>query len=561
MKIQDILSPTENSWFSVALLAMLSLVAASPLFNNGWYPSHDGLWPLDRVMGLSAQISVGDYYPRWLFETYGGQGSPFFNFYTPGIYLFSAYLHCAGLPLTVALKMTAILIFFTGAWGIYLWTRKYGNQSGALFAAIIYLFAPYHFVDIYVRGALAEFGALSILPYIFHGIDKIFEPDGVQSGLLAIMISSCLLVLTHHLSVLMTFPFVLCYVGLKLWQHGNIGHYIKILVIGALGGAGLSTFYWLPMLLEHRYLVEWGEELTSGYFSYNNHFIYPWQWLSSFWGYGGSEAGPIDQMSFQVGSVMLAISLTGIAVTRLDLSCRRFWWWMLILGGLALLLTTSASENFYRTIPIFRFIQFPWRFLGLAVLFISASTITLSGLTSDRQVGLTLLVMIISLSILTTADYRAISQSIYVDYDHLSSGPLANRLRSSLTAKDEYLPRWADRNLINTKPELKPIAPESKFSGLKFTGSELHFIFDAGPAPKRVEIPWHYFPGWKVDDSGQEIAVEPSEKGYLSFSVPSGISDIRIWFGTTYPRSIGWMLSIVTLATLVGFMLHRRWIK
>ena len=109
---------------------------------------HEGLDPLKRVMALSAEIRHGDPYPRWLFDTYHGKGSPFFNFYTPGFYLFSAYLHTAGFPLVVALKLTSVLLFFAGGWGMLLWTRRYGGQVGGLLAAILYLFAPYHFVDI-----------------------------------------------------------------------------------------------------------------------------------------------------------------------------------------------------------------------------------------------------------------------------------------------------------------------------------------------------------------------------------------------------------------------------
>ncbi len=158
--------------FILLLLAILSLVSSVPLWSVDWFVSHENIDLIERVIAYTEEIRHGDIYPRWLSLTYYGKGSPFANFYSPGFYLLSAWLHSLGLPLLISLKIPATLLFFAGSWGMYLWTRPHFGNIGSVAAAIVYLFTPYHFVNIYVRGAFAEFAALAVLPYLFWAIDR-----------------------------------------------------------------------------------------------------------------------------------------------------------------------------------------------------------------------------------------------------------------------------------------------------------------------------------------------------------------------------------------------------
>jgi hypothetical protein len=190
---------------ALLLLASLTLITSAPLWSVDWFTSHENLAPIDRVLAYAAEIRHGDFYPRWLSLTYYGKGSPFANFYSPAFYLLVAWLHAAGLPLLISLKALSTLLFFAGAWGMYLWTRPHFGNLGGLVAAIVYLFTPYHFVDIYVRAAFAEFAALAVLPYLFWAIDRATRPTGIfarrYSGRVLSAAPS-----RPHLSAVMIFP-------------------------------------------------------------------------------------------------------------------------------------------------------------------------------------------------------------------------------------------------------------------------------------------------------------------------------------------------------------------
>ncbi|MGC2048759.1 MAG: hypothetical protein WA635_09130, partial [Gallionella sp.] len=125
-----------------ALLALLSAIAASALLPGGWFNSHEGIAPIERILALSYEIRNGDCYPRWLSSAYQSQGLPFFNFYSPMFYLTAAYLYTLGLPLLFALKFVTGLMFFAGSLGMFIWVRKHCGAAGGLISAIVYLFLP-----------------------------------------------------------------------------------------------------------------------------------------------------------------------------------------------------------------------------------------------------------------------------------------------------------------------------------------------------------------------------------------------------------------------------------
>jgi hypothetical protein len=270
-------------------------------------------------------------------------------------------------------------------------------------------------------------------------------------------------------------------------------------------------------------------------------------------------------MSFQIGAVLASFAgLSALALLVLPPRQRRFGIIALLLGGVALFLTTRFSAPIYR-IPGFSYVQFPWRFLGPAGMFLAAIAGLLASLAQLRRPGpvATLIVLAsIVASVAFSGEHRTVSGRIPTsDQAHFEQKALHDRLIGPLTRAGEYLPAWApddDRVMIPVWPQ--PIARGARIEELRAGGSSMSFsIAAAGPAPTTVTVPWYFFPGWRVRVDARETAVGVDANGFLTFTVPPGDHRISVRFsGTTWDRATGWALGAASLGLLVMAAGRRR---
>lgn len=559
----------ENRWAVFALLIVLALFVSGPLFIDGWFWTHEEFSPTDRVIALVEEMYNGDLYPRWLSQTYRGKGSPFFNFYSPAFHFVAAWLHLAGFSLLASIKIPLGLLFFVGAWGVYLWIRRHYGATGAAVAAILYLFAPYHLVDIYVRGAFAEFSALAVLPYLFYGIDLLLNDiHDRRKGFLITVASTAAIFLSHQLSAMMITPFALIYSMYSLAIIGFSLRKLALLATAPVVAAGLSAFYWLPVLAEKQYLQDFSKTVlrsSAGGYYYADHFVYPSQLVSTFWGFGNSINGSGDTMSFQIGLTLIIASVVALATLIISAHMKRaFSAQLLLLGVLAIFMTSEYSVYLYRLADPLVFVQFPWRFLGPATLFLSAfgGSITMGQIAGRFQIAV--LATVIAASIYFSNDQRR----VYLPNVPISPAYETTRLKMrkmmGLNASDEYLPKWADRLGIADTPEVKPLAISETLS---LSGSitevvagnkQMRFTYTGEQSYSVVGIPWYYFPGWQGKIDGLPARISPTSDGYLAVNVPVGRHQVEIFFGTTWPRATGWSVAGITLLFIVLWMSGNR---
>lgn len=533
-----------------------SLIACSPLFQPRWFPSHDILTHIQRVFAVCYEMAGGDFYPRWLSQAALGKGLPDLNFYSPASYLVVGWFHHLGIRLEVVLKAACFGSLFLGAWGFYLWVRRFCDEVGSLIGATLYLFVPYHFVDLYVRGAYPELAALLMLPWLFYALDLSFSPDQRTRGVLLTALTSAGVVLTHHLTTLMIVPFGMVYFG---WHAlAERSHYRRILAasLGPFLGCGLSAFYWLPMVVETRYVAS---------FKYSgdiwDHFVYPYQWFLSSWGFGASLPGPDDQMSFQIGAVLVAsVAVTALLFYGVPRRERSFGLLALGLGLFGLFMTTSLSGPLYELIPPLRYFRHPWRFLGPATMFLAAfaGLVTRSRPLDARPWLRWVLLAAVSIaSVALSSDQRAVSGRFSSDLDLAEAELVTTREIGGLNYDIDFSPSWAvfDPEFpIRARLWTTPQGKSATVWALQARGSTMSFSMASGE-PLGVVVPFYYFPGWKlrVDGASTPVTVDPN--GFITFNMPAGAHHVKLWFGTTWPRIVGWLIAAVAVLITWGLYL------
>jgi hypothetical protein len=193
-------------------------------------------------------------------------------------------------------------------------------RLAAVTAGLLYTYLPYHFVGLYVRGALADTLLLAWLPWLVLVFDRLLVREGAPGwprrlGAASLVLAATLL--THAFALLSMAPLVVTLVLFRLlqqWRRNGLplAHDAAGGRGGRAGAAGLAAIFLVPLLLEGRYLDQ--QVYVAGTYDFRNHFVQIGQFFSPFWGFGYSDdpAGANDGMSFQVGSVLVILAVTAL---------------------------------------------------------------------------------------------------------------------------------------------------------------------------------------------------------------------------------------------------------
>ena len=525
-------------------ISVLVCTAASPMLHAGWFSSHEDRDPLYRVIALSHEIRCGYLYPRWVSAAFYGQGLPIFNYYAPVFYLTAAYLHVLGLSAALSLKLLCGALFLVGALGMFFWVRRHCTETGAAISAVLYLFAPYHFMDIYIRGALSEFAAISALPFLFYGIDLSLSKRA-GAGIMITAFSATFIITSHNLSALMVLPFAAAYLLFGIYEYRPGWRTVSGALLGPIMGLGLSAFYWFPVLRERGYVKL--NVLTDGYYNYSLHFLKPLDWFLT------NGRSPIEEdarMVFHLGLPLLLAIIVSTAALIFQKANRRFAIFALFLGCVAVFLTISPSSFIFKLFPILHFVQFPWRFLGPATLFLSAFAGFVGNMAFKPLKPAVMLGLIVALCIGFSTGDRMVSGRLSLGQEASDRDSIFLRTVGPLCRQDEYVPRWVPGRLYS-----KSLLPTASFAATKISavhdqGSRIYFE-TMGETESMILIPKFFFPGWKAEVDGLTVQVLPDKFGFLTLNVPPGAHTVRIWFGTTAPRILGWTVSAISLALMI----------
>lgn len=549
-------------WLIVAVL-LLALPATWALFHRGFFPTQDYIY-VARIYEMDKSLKDGQFPVRWVPDF--RYGEPLFNFYAPLPYYAGSVIHT--LPFINGstndfLNTTKILFglgFLLSGLTMFLLSKElFGKWSGFI-SAIFYVYAPYHSVDVYVRGALSESWALIFFPLIFLFAIKLTKVKSVQN-LIALSLSLAGLFFTHNIMTILFMPFFMLFCLFLIWQTRDKS-LIKYYLGSILLGFGLGASFLLPAFFE-KDLVQ-SSKLITGYFDFRGHFVEIKQFFSLFWGYGASVFGPEDGMSFQVGIIhfaALALSLTLLFVKKIRIKKAIPLIIFLTLEFIfSLFMQHNKSTPIWLLFPLLAFTQFPWRFLGVSIFLISLVVGSL-GLYKQKIIVviaaiLTLICLVFNLQFFHPESYY----DNYTDESMLSSKILST---DDKLPKD-YLPIYV--KAIDSQKVFQPVVLSGNAEITNFAKRSDSAKFRANVSKVAdVEIPISYFPGWKVFSNNRELGQkDPTKLGLIQVELPKGQNQIDVKFTNTPIRSIGNLLtvtSVLLVALLAIFGRKKEFVK
>ena len=365
------------NWIGLTLL-LLALLAAAPLWTGPGLVNTrgggDSPFLFIRLQQLMTNLHDGVFPARWMPDAAYGLGYPFFNFYAALPYYFAAFFNLIGFDLLTSIKIVQTLGLVFAGFALYGWARRhFSNRLAAWLAALAYVYAPFHLVNIYVRGdSLSEFYAFIFYPLILWSIDLIFEAPR-NWPLLALSYGG--LILTHNVSALIFSPFVVLYVLVYLLKSKvqNLKSKIAALTLGLVLTFALTAFFWLPALGEAS-LTQVSAVQTTGYFNYAEHFRAASLIQNSIGFDYAITTEPGSNSPFAMGLVQAIGTVAGLVVlivTGKKGSHQRFRLFVLMGLALSTFMITPLSKPLWDTLPLLSYAQFPWRFLSIQALFTS----------------------------------------------------------------------------------------------------------------------------------------------------------------------------------------------
>src|SRR3990172_12075804 len=157
---------------------LLTFFAISALLRPGFFPIHDNE-QIARLHELNYDV-ISLHIPPRLSQNLGfGYDYSFFNFYPSFAYYVAEIFKLIGFSFIDSTKIMIGFGFVLSALFMYLFSKEYFGKYGGLVSAVLYTYAPYHSVDVYVRGALAEFWSFVFIPAIFWAVHRISKNNSL----------------------------------------------------------------------------------------------------------------------------------------------------------------------------------------------------------------------------------------------------------------------------------------------------------------------------------------------------------------------------------------------
>jgi hypothetical protein len=436
-----------------------------------------------------------------------------------------------------------------GATGMYFLAKEFWGDWGGILSAILYTYAPYHSVDIFVRGALSESFALMLLPFLWLAFYKLIK-NGKFINVFWTSLTLGLLLSTHNVSSLMYAPITILWVVFWVIKFKDVKS-IKNVVLAGLGGIGIAAFFILPIAFETKFTQV--SFFTSDYSDFRAHFVTLYQlFISRHWGYGPSIFGTNDDLSFAIGwpNWWLGIPVFALAVYWLKNKTKKTWGILIILllafSGVFAFLIHERSIQIWLALPVLAIVQFPWRFLGLVIFLLSLASGALATGKYQKYISVGLIILSIGLNFNFFKPQYFFTQE--TDQTKLSGEEFIIQQKSATL---DYLPLTAP---VAPKEEAfaAPVVATGSGQIQNYSKRTNSFFFDADIfAPAEINVPVMYFPGWKVIDGGHEIPAYPTGKyGVITFKLPRGKYIIQGRFTNTTPRTLGNALTVITFCLL-----------
>ena len=353
---------SKNQKAILFLLFCSSLIVSFPaLRSHRFMLGDDGRFHMVRLENLVSGLREGFFPARiggFSFEGYGALTSVFY----PDVFLYPfAYIRLSNASLVFTMRLLIVCINLISSFSMYCAAQKlYHSRELSCLAAILYVFSPYRLGNLYLRCALGESLAMMFLPLFFACVVDVLKND--HASVLPLAVVSACVFMTHFISTLMCALIVAAgciFYFREVLKPRKLARLLTAVLLAAI----LCLFQILPILTYHFQQGIGAENMVLA--------------LST-------QATKISNLfrSTWKQSVGTALMVSSLAAAYYQITKRapdvlsrqvRFFtfsgWVCVFLSASTLLWRVTEKLG----LSLLGYIQFPWRFLAFASVFLSFS--------------------------------------------------------------------------------------------------------------------------------------------------------------------------------------------
>ncbi len=539
------------------IILVLSIPAVRYLFVNGYFGVSDDLhigwlFEMDRVV-KSLQFP-----PRYVPDLSFGFGYPLFSFVYPLPFYFAEIFHIVGFSLVNSVKLVFGLSIPLSMYFMYKLLRSFMKVDYSLAGAILYVYAPYRALEMFVRGTLGEIVAFVFFPLILLSFIKLTSGEKSLKWIGIGGLSVAGLILSHNIMAYMFMPFLLLLVVARTflivkdkWQTAK--NCISALFLGLVS----SIYFWFPAIYESTLMK------YDTVFNFYDHYPALKQFITPYWGYGASVPGNYDTMSFYMGMVdILVIAIGSVLffrfIKKYSKEEKLFIGWAIFVCLISVFMMNFRSAFLWRNLPLLPYFQFPWRFLAMITLMSPVILIAFSKFSKLKFIPLVVIVLAIVLNFnyFKTSEYLGRLDDYYIN--RYIPVPVASE--EYLKTSEEYLrlPKEAekrpDKNYpraytdnMDVKLEVKEI---NALDAEVKTESDSDFVLNYST---------YNYPGFVAKVDGEKVKISSGKPfGQVSFTVPTGSHTITVSYKESPFRLIFDIISVVGIITSICLIIKRK---
>lgn len=520
------------------VLLILAVLPILPLIHAGLPITHDGQDHVARIANFHQNLVEGNLIPRWAGNLNWGYGHPILEFLYPLPSYIASFFYSIGFSLADSTKIVFGIGMFSSLVFMYLWLSQFLSKYASVFGAVLYTYAPYRFVELYVRGDIGENLAFALVPLVLFFMYRVYKFNKFYDAAWG-AISLAFLILAHNAISLMMVPFIFSYGLLLLYlSKSKLNVLMSLLFVGIMG-FGLSAFFWVPGLLEGKYTLR--DIVTKN--GYINRFVSLGDLVFGKWNYG--------DFTVQYGIFpWIAIIFSPFVFIKniKDKEKKVLIIFSILYVLLATFLMLSLSNFIWSNIMLLQNFQFPWRFLAIIVF----STSILGALLADSiprkltpafVIFSILIVIIISSFYIKPKGYLHKPEDFYTGIYH------------STTDTGESAPIWSIRFMEKTpRASLEVIDGKADINNLERKSTYHKYKVDVKEETIFQENTL-YFPGWEIIVDGKPINIDfqlAYNNGIMRFGLDEGMHIVEVSYKETKLRLFADIISIVSALCVLG---------